>query len=182
MNNLPIIMAEAAGKSSNIWQLLFIILLVAGIICFVLAVLFFFLFDIPGVYLLKTGKGARKTVKKMEEINAETGRLRKVNEYMVSQVATGTTAETGETMDPALHQPFQATTANVENAPAEGANQTTVLGQSGSTVMANNETTVLNANAEYDGPVDNAYSYKRETDGKFDITFNLMFTHSDEII
>ncbi len=182
MNNLPIIMAEAAGTSSNIWQLLFIILLVAGIICFVLAVLFFFLFDIPGVYLLKTGKGARKTIKKMEEINAETGRLRKVNEYMVSQVATGNTAETGEQMDPALHQPFQATSATVDNASSEGGNQTTVLGQNGSTVMASNETTVLNANAEYADAADNSYVYKRETNGKFDVTFSLVFTHSDEII
>lgn len=178
MNKLPIIMAEAQGADSNIWQLLFIILLVAGIICFVLAVLFFFLFDIPGVYLLKTGKGARKTVKKMEEINAETGRLRKQNEYMVSQVATGTTAETGETMDPALHQPFQATSATVENTE----NQTTVLGQIESTIMANNETTVLNASAEYADQASNEYVYKRETDGKFDVTFSLIYTHSDELI
>ena len=178
MNNLPIIMAEATGSDSNIWQLLFVILLVAGIICFVLAVLFFFLFDIPGVYLLKTGKGARKTVKKMEEINAETGRLRKQNEYMVSQVGTGTTAETEESMDPALNQPFQTTSATVDN----GENQTTVLGQIESTIMANNETTVLNASAEYADQTTNTYVYKRETDGKFDVTFSLMYTHSDEII
>ena len=182
MNNLPIVMAEAAGTDSNIWQILFIVLLVAGIICFVLAVLFFFLFDIPGVYLLKTGKGARKTVKKMEEINAETGRLRKQNDYMVSQVGSGTTAETGETMDPALNQPFQSSSTTVENTSSEGGNQTTVLGQSGSTVMDNNETTVLNATAEFADASTSTYQYKRETDGKFDVTFSLMFTHSDEII
>lgn len=49
--------------------------IVAAILFFVLAVLFFFLFKIPQIYMIKTGKAQRKTIEQMRAINAETGRL-----------------------------------------------------------------------------------------------------------
>ena len=44
--------------------------LVAAILFFVLAVLFFFLFKIPQIYMIKTGKAQRKTIEQMRAITA----------------------------------------------------------------------------------------------------------------
>lgn len=53
------------------------------LVCLVLAVLFlalsvflFFKFDIRRIVDMKTGRGAKKSIKKMEEVNARTGKLR----------------------------------------------------------------------------------------------------------
>ena len=186
--NNAMVIVNTMAKSSWL-NTSFIVCLVLGIVCLALAVLFFFLFDIPNVYLVKTGKGARRTIKKMEEINAETGRLRRVNEeYMVSAVGTGTTAETGEQRrDPNVNIPFKPVDENIVKSKdqvgkkhQEGENQTTVLGQQGSTLLSTNETTVLNADMLNNET--NVYTYTRETNGRFDVTFKLIYTHSDELI
>lgn len=149
----------------------------ASTVCFIvgcfllaLAILFFFLFDIPGVFLLRTGKGVRKTIKKMKEINAQTGRLRNIkNDYMISQSGE----ITGETSNPT--EPLQQ-----QSQPAEGGSATTVLSPTETTLLQqSNETTVLSSTVTAEtGTVE----YKRETSGRFDIVYNLMLIHSDEII
>ncbi|MBE6707677.1 MAG: hypothetical protein E7578_00360 [Ruminococcaceae bacterium] len=163
--------AEAGGFASTA----FVICLVLGCVCLALAVLFFFIFDIPRVYLVRTGKGARKTIKKMEEINAQTGRLRRVNEeYMLSEDAP-LTGDIGHTPSHDI-----SSTPQMQGG-AEG-NATTVLGQQiETTVLSNNETTVLNGGVQ-NNAVSSAYSYQRKTSGKFDVVTNIVMTHSDEII
>ena len=176
MNSSILIFKNAASAAGSFANTAFIICLVLGFVCLALAVLFFFLFDIPRVYLLRTGKGARKTIKKMEEINAQTGRLRRVNEeYMLSE-DTPLTGEIGHTPSHDISAPAAAPVQRADE------NATTVLGQQiETTVLSNSETTVLNSGT-VDSAATNAYSYRRKTTGRFDVVASIVMTHSDEII
>lgn len=184
MNSSILIFKNAASAAGSFANTAFIICLVLGFVCLALAVLFFFLFDIPRVYLLRTGKGARKTIKKMEEINAQTGRLRRVNEeYMLSEDAP-LTGEIGHTPSHDIGASAQRSEENATTVLGQRAdeNATTVLGkQIETTVLSNSETTVLNSGM-VDSAATNAYSYQRKTTGKFDVVTSIVMTHSDEII
>lgn len=158
-----------------------LICFIIGCILLVLSIVFFFVFNIPSVFLLRTGKGARQTIKKMREINAETGRLRKnKNEYMLSPdytsgEMTASLPQQNDTQQSATNEGENATTV----LSADGENATTVLSPVETTILANNETTVLSG--EITSEVSRV-EYIRETSGRFDIVYNLMFVHSDETI
>ena len=201
----------------------FIVCLVLGILFLVLAVLFFFVFDIPNVYLIRTGKGARKTIRKMEEINAETGRLRRNKEEYTLNSDVPITGEMGNTPSYPLHNQGQHQPAQQYQQPAQsqspqqvngtqvlshvnetevlsysqpapqqndvqypergsgdGNNLTTVLGPSETTLLRNSETTVLSQDMLNNTA--SQYVYRRQTTGRFVVTYNLMLVHSNEII
>ena len=172
----------------------FIVCLVLGILFLVLAVLFFFVFDIPNVYLIRTGKGARKTIRKMEEINAETGRLRRNKEEYTLNSDVPITGEMGNTPSYPLHNQGQHQPAQQYQQPApqqnnvqhpergfgDGNNLTTVLGPSETTLLRNSETTVLSQDMLNN--TTSQYVYRRQTTGRFVVTYNLMLVHSNEII
>lgn len=67
-----------AQTQIELFGALFYVCMVIAIIGLGLAVLFFFVFDIPGVYALMTGKAKRQTVERMAEQNSRTGRLYQV--------------------------------------------------------------------------------------------------------
>ncbi len=50
--------------------------LILGILLLALSLLLFFKFDILKIFDMKTGRGARRTIQRMEEMNALTGKLR----------------------------------------------------------------------------------------------------------
>lgn len=54
----------------------FIVCLILACVFFAAAAIMFFKFDIRRIIDMKTGRGARKSIQKMEEINAKTGKLR----------------------------------------------------------------------------------------------------------
>lgn len=60
----------------SIYHTGFIVCLVLACVFFVLSVVLFFKFDIRRIIDMRTGRGAKKTIQKMEEINARTGKLR----------------------------------------------------------------------------------------------------------
>lgn len=60
----------------NIYHMAFIVFLILAILFFIISVILFFRFNIRGIFDMKTGRGARKTIQKMEELNAQTGKLR----------------------------------------------------------------------------------------------------------
>ena len=173
--------ADVAAAGGFDADLAFKICLGLGILFLVLAVLFFFLFDIPKVYLIRTGKGARKTIKKMEEVNAETGRLRRVNEDYMLGTDAPMTGDMGQTPS---HDISSSSTDPVHTPPPQemtGGNATTVLGRNETTILSGSETTVLNNTMAVGGNTQK-YSYSRKTNGRFDIVFEVKHTHSDEII
>ncbi|MBQ3101161.1 MAG: hypothetical protein IJC50_09235 [Clostridia bacterium] len=183
MNSIVLAAASGAAFDAGLFS---VICLVLGIIFLILSVLFFFLFDIPKVFLLKTGKGARNTVKKMKEINAQTGRLRKNDDKYMLHTDVVTTDEMRKKPHPEMHKPFvaansgtQGNTQPLADAPKD---QTTLLGRTETTVLASNDTTVLSGNLADVGPQVSEYNYKRSTAGRFETTYKLMFVHAEETI
>lgn len=67
-----------AQAQIELFGALFYVCLVIAIIGLGLAVLFFFIFDIPSVYALITGKAKRQTVERMAAQNSKTGRLQQM--------------------------------------------------------------------------------------------------------
>lgn len=63
-------------KMINIYHTGFIVCLVLACVFFAVSVLLFFKFNIRRIIDMKTGRGAKRTIQKMEEINARTGKLR----------------------------------------------------------------------------------------------------------
>lgn len=67
---------QETEKIISLYHTGFIVCLVLFILFLLITVLLFFRFDIRNVIDLRTGRGAKKTIQKMEEINAKTGKLR----------------------------------------------------------------------------------------------------------
>lgn len=76
---------------------LFYVSMGVAILGFALAVFFFFYFDIPTVYAMMTGKARKETVRRMEEQNARTGRLRTDHGHSGNIGKTGRFGKTGRT-------------------------------------------------------------------------------------
>lgn len=135
--------------------------LVAAILFLVLAVLFFFLFKIPQIYMIKTGKAQRKTIEQMRAINAETGRL--------SNAGTGMTGIFGSSSD--------LVGENTQPAENQGASETSVLMPETSVLSENSAT----ANAEQ-GMTNMLNNGADESKGKFVIVKKIMEIHTQEVI
>lgn len=64
-------------KMISIYQTGFYVCLVLAILLFSATVFVFFKFRIPAIFTSRSGRGLRRTIKEMQEINARTGRLPK---------------------------------------------------------------------------------------------------------
>ncbi len=67
---------ESIQRALDIYRAGGIICLILLILSVLLAVLFFFLFDIPNIFMLRTGRGKKLALQKAAENNAKTGALR----------------------------------------------------------------------------------------------------------
>ena len=172
----PVILA--AGTMSQTYSLLYIICLVLGIVCFALAVLFFFVFDIPGIFRMKTGKGIKQQEKRMAKNNSRTARLRKTAPSLSQTDVNEAVSAPRKIANPVTPPPAQ----QMSNAADAG---TTVLGQVETTFLRENETTVLDASMSGEIIINNnkaAEKKKRSTTGRFDISYELMMIHTDEFV
>lgn len=143
-----------------------------AILGFVLAVLFFFLFDIRGIYALRTGKAKRETIERMAEQHSKTGRLHKAS------------GRIKDAAGPVVQAPSQIRTADIQT-DAFGMTEmvgrpqtyeTSVLQTTGmetsvlTAVQQENETSVLSA------------AVPRESSIRFEITESTLVIHTNEII
>lgn len=69
----------SAVEQISLFNTLFYVFMGIAALGLALSVFFFFYFDIPSVYAMMTGKAKRDTIRKMEEENFKTGKLR--NQY-----------------------------------------------------------------------------------------------------
>lgn len=69
----------SAAEQISLFNTLFYVFMGIAALGLALSVFFFFFFDIPSVYAMMTGKAKRDTIRKMEEENFKTGKLR--NQY-----------------------------------------------------------------------------------------------------
>ena len=63
----------------NLFHTLFYVCLGLSIFCLVLSIFFFFKFDIRNIFNARTGRSVKKTVQRVEEMNAKTGLSQKTS-------------------------------------------------------------------------------------------------------
>lgn len=168
-------------KMINIYHNGFIICLILACVFFAMSVLMFFKFDIRKIIDMKTGRGAKKTIQKMEEINARTGKLR---QDMVSHTPSMLRPEDRiayPVTAPDLAVQAQAARggSGVQNPYteplSEGSQETTILNQS-------NETTILSQNmTAMDEPADTQQP-EIKLPGAFKIEKEIMWIHTEEVL
>lgn len=82
----------------KIYQICFYISLVVTILGLANAAFLFFRFDVRGIFEIRTGRAAKRTIRKMAEANAATGRLRPVEmDFTTGGLLTGETGGTATT-------------------------------------------------------------------------------------
>lgn len=174
-------------KMINVYHIGFTVCLILSCVFFIVSVILFFKFDIRKIIDMKTGRGAKKTIQKMEEINAKTGKLR---QDMVSHTPSVLRSEdriaypvTEANLD------VQAEAARQRNSGAgrmsedkntaqnaytesleEGAQDTTLLCQSG-------ETTLLAQNMQQQ-----IQQREIKLPGAFKIEKEIMWIHTEEVL
>ncbi len=169
----------------NIFGTAFIICLVLGIVSLAASILLFFKFDIRGIYDLRTGRGAKRIIEKMEEINAMTGKLRQetVNQTPIrlspkERIVLPKTSEdlqrqeefSEETLIKPKEQPEKSDGTQETALLHEETKETTLLNEDPP------ETTVLSAVPQNEPPA------KRELPGPFKIEKEVIWIHTKEII
>lgn len=166
----------------KIYHTAFIIFLVLTIIFLGISVLLFFRFNIRNIYDLRTGRGAQKTIQKMEEINAQTGKLRQDITPPTPSTLSGRDRISAPTIEP------------IRNS---GTTETALLNESGmeETALLNEpgieETALLNELGEQEtgGTVllseqtkDIPQPESKEIPGVFKIEKEIMWIHTEEML
>lgn len=144
---------QETEKIISLYHTGFIVCLVLFILFLLITVLLFFRFDIRNVIDLRTGRGAKKTIQKMEEINAKTGKLRQEM-----------TAQTPSVLRPEERSVFPKT-------------EETAYSQKQVTEEMMNTDILKTAQEEHTHEV-----RQRELPGAFKIIKDNMWIHTDEII
>ena len=86
----------------------FVICFAGTILFFVISLVLFFVFDIRTIYMIRSGRAQAKTVKEMQEANADTGRLRVGNKTQTTRQK-----KKNQTTEPSqIQQPVQPNAQN----------------------------------------------------------------------
>lgn len=161
----------------SLFNTLFYVSLGVAVLGLLLAVFFFFYFDIPTVRALMTGSAKRKAIENMNEQNSRTGKLRKP-----------ITESTAPRKGPVIQPPPQA--RHEDNAPTEStraaapaSQETTILRDETETTILRdeNETTLLNQDQGY-GETVLLSSTPPKPSVRFEMTENTVVVHTNEFI
>lgn len=147
--------AEALGRISLYNNLFYVSLAVTGI-ALVLGVFFFFFFDIPSVFAIKTGRAKKKNVSRIKAKQAE---------GIKPSIATSLPLASQSMTDDSLSQDFTETVTD-----------TTVLDRfNGATVPLSGKSPILTEDT-----VQTDCNFNSNL--RFEITENIVLIHTDEII
>lgn len=171
----------------NLLNTLFYVALVAAILFFVITIVLFFVFKIPQIYMLRTGKARRRSIDQMKKINSETGRLMSDNgsERGISQIF-GNSSDL-DSITAMLVDPQAGTHIAAQERKKLENDETTVLSQQAAVTnepISRGETTVLSqlvTNVEQPKPVD-AMPTPNTSFGRFEIVRRVVEIHTDEFI
>ncbi len=173
----------------KIYHVAFLIFLVLAIVFFVISVILFFRFNIRGIFDMKTGRGAKRTIQKMKEMNDQTGKLRQ------SVGTSGAIAEQPEhRIEPpkagnqAVYSPAQAQPVSErrkpENVYTDGSQKTDGLMEDGSSettlLSSGGETTLLSQNQNQEKEA--KQPDKPELPGAFKIEKEILWVHTEEML
>lgn len=107
---------DKAVSLIRIYQICFYICLLVTVLGLANAIFLFFRFNVRGIMEIRTGRAAKKTIRKMAEANAATGRLRPVEmDFTTGGLHSG---ETGSTATAPLKSPVPQTAAPAAPTPA----------------------------------------------------------------
>ncbi len=144
----------------NIYHTAFIIFLVLTILFLIISIFLFFKLNIREIYDMRTGRGARRKIQEMEEINERTGKLREdvapknydTSEYDIMPQSKSEPLQ--EIKHNVTYQDGGNKTSPVENHPAveadEGMENTTLLNDESATTLLNDDsqTTLLSDDSQ----------------------------------
>lgn len=144
----------------NIYHTAFIIFLVLTILFLIISIFLFFKLNIREIYDMRTGRGARRKIQEMEEINERTGKLREdvapknydTSEYDIMPQSKSEPLQ--EIKHNVTYQDGGNKTSPVENHPAveadAGMENTTLLNDESATTLLNDDaqTTLLSDDSQ----------------------------------
>ncbi len=162
-----------ATAQISLYTTLFYVSVGVTVLGFVLAVFFFFFFDIPAVFAMMTGKAKKETIRRMEEQNAKTGNLR----FQYPSGGLGKSGRTGgkNGKTKRIEQPQPPSPAPAATVPEPRA-ETSVLQR------PTMETTVLSGEAGQTMPLNMQPKPQRPSPIPFQMTENTLVIHTDEMI
>lgn len=175
----------------KIYHAAFIAFLVLAVVFFVISVILFFKFNIRGIFDMKTGRGARKTIQKMKELNAQTGKLRQdvvsntpVRLSSEERISAPPTEKRADIFPDQQIQNSSVTSVQQETEDVwDGSQKTELLSDQGldQTVLLHsyNETSDLPTEKAADNPQPER---KTKLPGVFIIERNLMWVHTEEVL
>ena len=184
----------------NLLNTLFYVALAVAGLFLILSVILFFAFNVPEIFMIKTGRAKKRSIEKMMKVNSETGRLN-----IGSKESKGISSIFGSSTDLSsvktdiLTAPQSGSLANtaVEGSPPAARQEstfqeTTILSEAAGDI---GETTVLQQPYEPMSPVaagpeqtpeeavDDIRSLQPDTSyGEFEIVRFIIKTHTNEII
>lgn len=184
----------------NVYHTAYIVFLVLTIVLFCLTFFMFFKFDIRKIVDMKTGRGKKKSIQRMEEINAQTGKLRQevadtpsrlkpeeritypvTEQHLNVQVSTQDNRVRDLDGGVRLAQNASVMMEQVasQQTDYEGAQETTLLNDSSETTLLYQEdpaTTVLSGNPMTAGTVN------KNLPGYFHIEKEILWVHTKEVL
>lgn len=179
-------MQGSESRLLSIYHVGFYVCLVLAILFLLLSILMFFKFKIPQIYDLRTGRGAKKTVQKMQEINDATGRLRQIYEPASNSSRLRRQPGARKVDVPVVETP--ATPVKLPDAPPQEENATVPLSQDNlqTPVKPINTTgseeppfvTVMGSENRIFNPV----NLMKNGSGRFLIDTNIILIHTNEVI
>ena len=160
----------------NLFHNLYFVCLGICIFCLALSIFFFFKFNIRNIFNTRTGRSVKKTVQKVEEMNARTGQLRRP----VNRGNTGNLGRSGSlgkkravrkaNMDEIIQPPPSAGATE----PLDAGMATDVLDAGATGVLSPEEQSIMTA-ARAQEEVDESF-------GMFRIDKYMIFIHTDEVV
>lgn len=192
-------------KMINIYHTAFIVFLILTIVFLVVSIVLFFVFNIPSIFDMKTGRGAKRKIREMKELNDQTGKLRQdvaantpvrlAAEERISAPPTEKRRNVFHDQErPAQNVQTQASSyqeksqANIDSYSegsqettllSEGSQETMLLSEQGTTLLDTyNEITILSSDQTMDIP----QSEQKKLPGAFKIDKEIIWIHTEEML
>ena len=183
-----------AAEKIALFDNLFFVFMGLAIVGMIFAVFFFFLYDIPKVFSLITGRNKKHAMEQMQD-RSKSGKSLRAKGDTSTQLkrSAAAVAESGEltatNLAPGAEQPTTVLDATDETVLLDNTAETSVLaGRETGAARQKPETTVLNASmrtAPTDDPGATAILAKRENNQdlsglNFSVTEEILYIHTDE--
>lgn len=184
MNRVVLTSSAAIEQQISVYRTLSMVFLIAGCVLLAIAVGLFFWFRIANIFAVKLGIAAKRTIKEIEDVNSETGRMN-VPARRGSKAGKRAGSGSGGNQKWNTSQ-LDARGTVVPPPQAERQGQTMVSEGSGETSLLDSgayETGVLGAAVSQ--AVSETSDLKDDTEvqiGKFIITRNIVMIHTEESI